>query len=56
MYNSSLSRNTRFLIWDQFFNQSLFKLAQMESFCFKTLKLKNFFKMLGERCEARAAL
>ena len=26
----------------------------MESICFKTLKLQNFCKMLGERCERRA--
>ena len=51
LYNSLLSRNTTFLISGQDFNQSLWKLVQMESTCFKTLKLQNFCKMLVERRE-----
>ena len=49
LYYSTLSRNTRFLISGQDFNQSLWKLVQMESTCFKTLKLQNFCKMFDER-------
>ena len=45
--NSSLSKNTRFLMLGQVFNQSLGKFTQKESTCFKTLKLKFFCKMLG---------
>ena len=52
--SSSLSRNTRFLISGQIFNQSLWELVQMESTCFKTLKLQNLCKVLGERCETGA--
>ena len=40
VYNTSLSRNTRFLISGQSFNQSLRKLLQMESTYFETLKLQ----------------
>ena len=46
LYNSSLSRNARLLTLDQVFNQSLWKLIQMESTYLKTLKLQNFCKML----------
>ena len=56
LYNSSLSRNTKFLISDQVFSLSLWKFAQMESNCFKTLKLQNVFKMLAESCETRTPL
>ena len=51
LYNSSLSRNTRFPTSDQVFSQSLWKLVQMESTHLKTLKLQNFYKILGEKCE-----
>ena len=50
MYNSSLGRSTKFLISDQDFNQSLWKLVQRESIRFETLKSQNFCKMLGEKC------
>ena len=42
-----LSRNTRFLTLGQVFNQSLWKLVQLESTCFKTLKLLK----ISERCK-----
>ena len=48
LYNSSFSRNTRFLISGQVFNQSLQKLVQMKSTCFKTLKLQNFMRLLSQ--------
>ena len=51
LYNSSLSRNTRFLISGQVFNQSLWKLIQIEITYSKTLKLQNFCEMHSERCE-----
>ena len=54
LYNFSLSRNTRFLISGQVFNQSLWKLVQMENASFKRLKLQSFFKILCERCETAA--
>ena len=54
LHNFSLSRNTRFLISGQVFNQSLWKLVQMENASFKRLKLKSFFKILCERCEIAA--
>ena len=51
LYNFSVSRDTRSLIWGQVFNQSLWKLVQTENTCFKTLQLQNFCKMLGKRCK-----
>ena len=42
-----LSRNTRFLTLGQVFNQSSWKLVQLESTCFKTLKLLK----ISERCK-----
>ena len=54
LHNFSLSRNTRFLISGQVFNQSLWKLVQMENASFKRLKLQSFFKILCERCETAA--
>ena len=54
LYNFPLSRNTRFLISGQVFNQSLWKLVQMENDSFKRLKLQSFFKILCERCETAA--
>ena len=51
LYNSSLNRSKRFLTLDQDFNQSSWKLLQMESACSKTLKIQNFCRMFGTRCE-----
>ena len=53
---SLLTRNTRFCMSGQVFNQSLSKLMQMESTCFKTLKLQTFCKIFGQRCETGAPL
>ena len=51
LFNFSFNWNTRFLISGQVFNQSLWILVQMKTTCFKTLKLNNLSKILGERCE-----
>ena len=43
LHNSLLSRNIRFLISSQVFNQLLWKLVQMERTCFKPLNFFFFF-------------
>ena len=43
LHNSLLSRNIRFLISSQVFNQLLWKLVQIERTCFKPLKFLFFF-------------
>ena len=48
LYDSSFSGNTRFFISGKVFNQSLRKLVQIKSTCFKTIKLRNFMRSLSQ--------